>query len=178
MEREWRKIPSFENYEVSDFGEVRNNKGMPIKALLNGRPGNQYLKVYLQSPDLSLGGWKARRRTLSIHRLVLLAFYGLPERGQIGCHKNDVKTDNRLENLYWGTHKDNARDSMRLGTFHMPSPGYGENHHSVKYSDAVIAEVRSKYTGKRGEQTAMAKIYNMPQQYLSAILKNKIRVGG
>jgi predicted transcriptional regulator len=32
-----------------------------------------------------------------------------------GLHRNDVKTDNRLKNLYWGTNHENAEDAVRNG---------------------------------------------------------------
>lgn len=35
------------------------------------------------------------------------------------CHRNGEKTDNRVENLYWGSNGDNQRDSVRHGTHPM-----------------------------------------------------------
>jgi hypothetical protein len=31
------------------------------------------------------------------------------------CHKNDIKNDNRVENLYWGTAVENESDKMERG---------------------------------------------------------------
>lgn len=171
----WKKIPGFENYMASDLGRIRNSKGEIMNLTLNGaRTNNLYLAVSLQLKDLSLR-WEKRKRTVKVHRLILMAFCGLPKEGQIGCHKNDVKIDNRLENLYWGTREDNAKDSILAGTFHFPHPGSNDNHHSAKYSNALIEQIRNEYTGKRGEQTALGKKYNISQQYLSAIFNEKVR---
>jgi len=48
---------------------------------------------------------------LAVHRLVATAFHGpCPPGAPLVCHRNDVGTDNRSSNLYWGTYQDNALD--------------------------------------------------------------------
>lgn len=37
----------------------------------------------------------------------------------IGLHRDDDKSNNTVENLYWGTYSDNAHDAVRNGT-HYP----------------------------------------------------------
>lgn len=172
----WKQIPGFSNYEVSSFGKVRNKSGSILVQWLNGsREDNLYLALDLQKDGDE--DWKTRRKRMSVHRLVLMAFHGMPEDGQIACHKNNIKTDNRPENLYWGTYKDNAADQIKNGTFKYAHPGLGENHHSAKFSNEIIEKIRSEYTGKRGEQTSLAKKYGMAQQNISAIVNGKLRVG-
>jgi hypothetical protein len=41
------------------------------------------------------------------------AFVGLPEEGQIICHYDDDKQNNRLDNLRYDTHKANSADMKR-----------------------------------------------------------------
>lgn len=175
MKEEWKIIPNFSNYEASSLGRIRNKNGQILKLRLNGtRENNLYLAVKLMMDGKT---WrdKINSKVMRVHRLVLMAFQGLPLKGQIACHKNDIKTENSSDNLYWGTHKSNAKDSIISGTFKFAHPGFGEDHHNFKYSDNLINKIRSEYTGKRGEQSALARKYGIPQQYLSSILNNKMR---
>ena len=46
-------------------------------------------------------------KTLKVHRLVCEAFNGQPEEGQVCMHLNEDSSDNRPENLAWGTQMEN-----------------------------------------------------------------------
>lgn len=105
MER-WRPVPINglrDRYEVSDRGRVRNRKGQILKPFT----WRGYLRVKLWTGD--------RRIHCRISRLVALAFVPNVTGGQSVLHRNDVKTDNRAENLYWGTHAHNTLDAIRNG---------------------------------------------------------------
>lgn len=54
-------------------------------------------------------------RTKATHRLIAQTFIPNPYNLPCVCHKNDIKTDNRVKNLFWGTHKDNTQDMIRKG---------------------------------------------------------------
>jgi hypothetical protein len=56
-----------------------------------------------------------RRFDKLIHRLILETFIGPCPEGMECCHKNDVPTDNRLENLRWDTRSNNVKDAFRNG---------------------------------------------------------------
>lgn len=106
--REWKDIPGFAGvYQVSNDGLVR--RVLPTQRYLRGTHGpHGYYAVTLSS-----GG---KRHRWQIHRLVARTFHGPePFPGAVVRHLNDVRTDNRVENLAWGTHKDNSADSIRNG---------------------------------------------------------------
>lgn len=56
-----------------------------------------------------------------VHVLVKETFDGPTPDGLMVCHENGVPTDNRLENLYFGTAYQNSMDMLKHGTHHQVS---------------------------------------------------------
>ena len=83
----WKKIQDFEDYEVSDKGEIRNSEGLILSQRLN-RDG--YPRVNLNS--------KGKYKTVEIQRVVAQAFLGDIYKKQFH-HKNGDRTDNNVMNL-------------------------------------------------------------------------------
>ena len=100
LEKEiWKDIPNYEGYQVSNLGRVKSFYGLKEK-ILKPKITRGYYQVHLHKN--SIGKW------YSIHRLVLEAFNGtIPEGLQVN-HINEIKTDNRLENLNLMTPKENT----------------------------------------------------------------------
>ena len=90
----WKKIKDFEDYEVSDKGEIRNSEGLILSHRLS-RDG--YLRVNLKS--------KGKYKTVEIHRVVAQAFLGAIYKKQVH-HKNGDRTDNNVTNLKIVTKKE------------------------------------------------------------------------
>jgi hypothetical protein len=65
---EWRKVDGWDNYEVSNLGNVRNSK---TKRILKPSSKGGYLSVGLSSVSIT--------KTQSIHRLVAKSFIDNPE---------------------------------------------------------------------------------------------------
>ena len=60
-----------------------------------------------------------RRKVRRVHHLVLEAFVGPCPVGLEGCHWDDDKDTNHLNNLRWDTHGANMNDAVRNGNhFH------------------------------------------------------------
>jgi hypothetical protein len=108
-------------YEISNMGRLRTKRaryGKPLKhtgkrrdlsdyRLIGGRPdANGYIQYAIYNTN-------KQKRNFRAHTLVMQAFVGLPDVGQIICHYNDIKSDNRLENLRYDTHKANKADEKR-----------------------------------------------------------------
>lgn len=119
MEEEWRPVPGYEGlYEVSNLGRVRSHdrwvlRGFGRKALWKGRilkprlGSKGHLFVTLYNED------NGSHR--SVHRLVAEAFLPNPEALPVARHLDDDKENNRLDNLSWGTFRDNSQDALRNG---------------------------------------------------------------
>ena len=90
----WKKIQDFEDYEVSDKGEIRNSEGLILQQRLSR---NGYLRVNLKS--------KGKYKTVEIHRIVAQAFLGAIYKKQVH-HKNGDRTDNNVMNLQIVTKKE------------------------------------------------------------------------
>ncbi|MCV7358519.1 NUMOD4 motif-containing HNH endonuclease [Mycolicibacterium fluoranthenivorans] len=100
---QWRVVPSHPEYEVSDRGRVRS--------ATSGAPIPQHLKSQRGYPSVSV----PRGKTPYVHAMVLEAFIGPRPSGAVTRHINDDPRDNRLENLTWGTHSENALDRVANG---------------------------------------------------------------
>jgi hypothetical protein len=119
MREAWRSIPNWPGYEVSDLGRVRSldryvECGAGERQHRRFYPGRllkplPYADGYLA---VSLG---AKSGKLYVHRLVLDAFDGPCPEGMESRHLDDVKTNNRLANLVWGTRVENVADAIRNG---------------------------------------------------------------
>lgn len=108
MKERWKTIPGYEGeYEVSDLGRVRSlarvvmrSNGVPqtiaSRILKPGRRTSGHLTVSLR-----------RRNSIGVHILVLRAFRGPALGGQEALHLDHTPSNNRLNNLKWGSRGEN-----------------------------------------------------------------------
>ena len=90
----WKDAPGFPGYQVSDAGRVRSFYRVLAPDSVKG-----YYRVRLYR--------NGRVYRIYIHRLVAMAFVPNPDGLPQINHKNEIKTDNRAENLEWCTAKYN-----------------------------------------------------------------------
>ena len=58
---------------------------------------------------------KLNGKQYSIHRLVAEAYIPNPENKPCVCHKDNNKLNNPVDNLYWGTQKENLEQMIKDG---------------------------------------------------------------
>ena len=107
LEKEiWKDLPNYEGiYQVSNFGRVKSFYGLKEKILKPKINSCGYYQVMLWKESIG--------KNYLIHRLVWIAFNGqIPENMQVN-HINEIKTDNRLENLNLMTPKENMNYGSR-----------------------------------------------------------------
>jgi hypothetical protein len=119
------RILEFEGYEVSNLGKVRSYKYKygqvkpGAKRKLLSEPYEIFGRIEKNKGYmlLCLSDVNKKRYNIRIHTVVMQTFVGFPEPGQVICHYNDIKTDNRLENLRYDTQAANGKDRIRNGKF-------------------------------------------------------------
>ena len=112
MPKNAKEIPDFLGYYVTPGGSVWSGPRRYSPGYRKLKPpsdGRGYLVVHLRNDK------KRKTFTRKIHRLVLETFVGSAPAGMECCHKNDIKIDNRLENLRWDTRSNNAKDAYHNG---------------------------------------------------------------
>lgn len=102
--KQWRKVPGYEGlYEVSNTGEIKS---------LERLDGNNHKhKERILTKQITKRGYErvvlckdGKTKVFFVHRLVAFAFpeiCGVYFDGAEVNHKNEIKTDNRPENLEW-----------------------------------------------------------------------------
>jgi|SRR5262245_4863085 len=144
-EVEYRDIPGFPGYRVGSDGSVWSciGKGCSSTSILVGKEWKK----------LKLVAWRRKKTNLTyyyvtlccdgkqvgkrVNRLVLEAFVSSPPPGMRCCHINGISTDNRIENLYWGTGKDNENDKRRHGMLRL-----GSCHQNSRLTEENVREIR------------------------------------
>lgn len=161
---ERRAIPGWEGYEGDEAGVIWSCRtwgrvGSSWHRLKPGSTGH-YLFVYL------CRGIGSKPKMMYVHHLVLLAFRGECPPGQEAVHLNDVQTDNRLENLEWGTHKRNCELRRQNGRDKL-----GEQRRNTKLSAKQVQWVRTN--SGVVPQTSMASKLGVSLSTVNDIIRNR-----
>ena len=138
---EWRSVVGFPAYKVSSSGQVWSIETGRILRPWRHRSGHLYLKLARDG----------RKRGVQVHRLVLEAFIGLAGHRQEACHCDGNHTNNRLDNLYWGTRAQNIDDYARM------AHRYAKSAITFERAD----EIRRRYRGVHGEQSSLAREFEV-----------------
>jgi hypothetical protein len=182
---EWREVPGFPLYEVSDFGRVRSKRRTYRRtnphngAWMTVPTGGRIINGCIRSRNgLPMAVIVALRRdgqtfTYRIHRLVLLAFVGSCPDGMEGCHNDGNPLNNALANLRWDTHAANIADCVAHGTKTSPPVHFGESHHKTKITGADVKAIRAA-PKVRGTKARLARQYGISQTTVDRILKREV----
>lgn len=134
-EVEWRSIPGWPEYEVSEDGCVRRVKGGQgatsgriLRPWMNRRTG--YLQI-----GLWRGNWQHRT---TVHRLVALAFLGPPPTPEhVVAHMDGTRQNNHWTNLTWATQRENMAHTVTHGTHNR-----GRRNGQAKLDEVYVRAIR------------------------------------
>jgi hypothetical protein len=104
-------------------------------------------------------------------RLICSAFHGADYGGKIVAHKNDIKIDDRPENLYWATYSENLSDAYKNGR-HKVSCSGGSNGRSKLSEDCVIL-IREMAASGEWSQKELAEMFGISASVVSSIVKRR-----
>lgn len=172
---QWRPVVGYEGlYEVSSKGRVK-----AVARRLWVSPGGQMTGRWRQKREVIARGMIDRHgyhsvclrrdgksRWRRVHMLVLDAFVGPCPPGMQTRHLNGARSDNRVENLAWGTVQENADDRQRHGT--VPK---GELHHRAKLT---VDQVRSIRAAPQREIPEMCRVLCISPATACYIRKRKL----
>jgi hypothetical protein len=160
---EWRPIPGFPQYEVSEWGHVRRLSagGSPVAykgRVLRPRRRASYWAVTLHDGT--------GRHDLSVHRLVLTAFVGPPpsEEHQ-GAHFDGDRDNNHLTNLRWATARENIADKVRHGTI-----ARGQKAGPRRFSEVDVRAIRRLHS-QGLSQERLAVRFQTSQSHVGRIVR-------
>lgn len=134
----FRDVPGYLGYRVSDKGRVQScrarkfrlkvtDKWRDMKLQKEKRMGYRLATLYGEGGKVRFG----------VHVLVLTVF-GSPCPPGLECrHLDGIPNNNCLENLAWGTHKENSADMVSHG-----HTSKGEKHHAAKLTLDKAKEMR------------------------------------
>ena len=97
----WKDIKNFEgNYQISNFGNIKNVKTLRIRKACTDSDGYKIVNLYRNG----------KCKSMRIHRLLSLAFIPNPKNKTCIDHINNKRLDNRLKNLRFVTSQENNRN--------------------------------------------------------------------
>lgn len=154
-----RWVPGYEGrYAVTDTGRVVSfayNGGVKELSPSTDRKGYKRVGLYDENSN---------RTFIQIHRLVLFAFEGEPDEGEEARHLDGDPTNNRRENLAWGTISENREDARRHGTLNT-----GEKNGGAKISESDVVEIRERYAEGGIKQQSLADEFGISRVQVTRI---------
>ena len=152
--------PIFTEYMISPTGDIFSLKR--IRWLCPYKDSHGYFQVSL---------FKDKKRTDKLVHHLVLEMYGQPRRkGQVTRHLNGNKTDNRIENLQWGTYQENSNDMGKHGR--IPNR-IGILNPRAKLTEKEVKTIRKLYIQPKVSLGFLARKFNMSLYAIWAIVRRR-----
>ena len=157
---EWKECVGYENYLVSDEGDIKNKKTGKIRKQKLDK--YNYLVINLSS------GSRISVVHKQVHRLVAEAFIPNPKNKPYVRHKDGNTINNNVDNLEWATVKETLK-------YNHKTVYRGSDSSTSKLSEADVKLCREIYTPKDKylSCTALAKRFGVSKSTMSYVLNKK-----
>lgn len=162
------EIEDFEDYGISEDGDVYSFKFNKIKKMKTPPNKHGYLQVFLFK--------NKQQYQKSVHRLLAQTFIPNPNNLETVDHQNRNRTDNRIENLRWISKSDNSRNAgvSKYSQSGIQGVGYDKSSNSWiatwynKYGKRTKSFSANKYVRARAlairwREQMVAEFYNRPK---------------
>ena len=173
----WKDVVGFEGlYQVSTLGRVKS-----LERRARNGCGTRRVRERILKPGLM---WKSKNTNKKyrivglakegtvvmqlISTLMLTAFVGPRPLGGQALHWNDISTDDRLINLYWGNIKDNAQDAIRNGRIK-----HGQDNYQASATNDIVRKIRRLYATGNYKQVDLARKFKRSSVWIHNVVHYK-----
>ena len=150
-------VPGYSDYFISRSGRLYSKRTGAWRRMSSNRiKNNGYVIATLYKSDGS-------RRYFGIHQLVAMVYLPNPNNKPCVGHKDNIRTHNHVNNLYWCTHKENSQQMVNDGRHYIPE---------FKLSDTKAMELIKDYlSNKYKTNTLLERAYGIGHQLLYDTLR-------
>lgn len=161
----FRPIPGFRCYCINSIGNVWT------VLVDKNTVGNKWSQIRVTCEDRYPALWliSDNRKSVKrcIHHLMLMIFVGPRPNGMLALHKDDNPKNNNIDNLRWGTRRDNWLDCRNNGLAPV-----GEKAKNSVLTDKQVKMIRDLLLDKFSVRH-IAMIFNTSQGAISRISNGK-----
>lgn len=174
MKEVWKDIPKYKGYyQVSNLGRVKSCSRI-LKVFNRHKICDRKYKERILKHDINKEGYHkvslSKNNKIEVYRvsrLVLICFDRKPKINEEACHFPDHnKSNNRIDNLKWGTPKENSLHRIKHGTML-----YGEKAPMVKLDNNKVKIIRN--LSKTKSTKDICSIFNVHKTTIQRIINNK-----
>jgi DNA-binding transcriptional regulator YiaG len=166
----WRVVPSAPRQKVSDMGRVCSRG----RTTVDRRGCRRHYPAVLLQPTADVTGHllvhvsraDGKRHAALVHGLVLEAFVGPRPSGYDIRHLDGDPSNNRVENLAYGTRAENEADKVKHGTTNR-----GERNGMSKVTPDVVRKIRRVYAKGKYSQARIAKHFGLSREMVGRIVR-------
>lgn len=153
-------IKGYPYYNITTTGMVWSWKSLRFL-----KPGSRNMCGH---QCVTLWGRGKEHKSHYIHRLVLETFVGPCPTGMECRHLDGNPRNNVLDNLKWGTKKENSEDSRKHGAM-----AYGQRVGTAKLCAQDVLEIRQLYKAGCWLHRELAELYGVARPTISGIIRGE-----
>jgi hypothetical protein len=148
-----------DEYSIGNYGSVYSKRTGKILRQKKNNMGYPLVIIYRDSVA----------KTCLVSRLVAFAFNGadINDKSLCACHKNDIPSDNRADNLFIGTRSQNMKDCAKK------LRNVGQRKILTKHSDEKIFNIIKEKGNKKA--TVVALEYGVTWSYVYMLWRGESR---